>query len=460
MTLATLAARILALRDPRNRLRCSLFAPQRALFDDSATQKAACCTRRAGKSHVAGSALVDAALVEPNTDSLYLGLTRRSSKSIMWPKFSEINQLLGKTLTLKESDLLITTANNSRIWVMGADMENLSDRLRGNKYKRVIIDEAQSFGPHLQYLIDDVIEPALLDLQGDLWLLGTPGPIPTGIFYDAMQSPASQFSKHQWSLLQNPHLPHAGVWLENLKRRKGWSDDNPTYRREYLGEWCLDPDCLVYRWSPKNKAQELPAGHTWHYVIGLDYGWHDATAFSVVAYADHCPNAYIIKSWGLSGLIPSRIAVILQELVARYDPEAIVCDTGGLGKSITEDFRQRYGLPVVPAEKTDKMAFIAAINGDFVDNRIFTLPGCEELEHQYQSLQYDDRRKEDPNMRNDLSDSALYVLRYARHYYATDREIRHDIGSPEWIAREERDMIRLIEEQTMKAQSTPDDELF
>lgn len=189
MSIAALAARILELRNPRTRLRASLFEPQRALFADSSPQKAACCTRRAGKSHVAGSALIDAALDVPNSDSLYLGLTRRSSKSIMWPKFSELQAIMGNKLSLKESDLLVTTPNGSRVWIMGADMENLADRLRGNKYRRVVIDEAQSFGPHLQYLIDDVIEPALLDLQGDLWLLGTPGPVPTGIFYDAMLSP-------------------------------------------------------------------------------------------------------------------------------------------------------------------------------------------------------------------------------------------------------------------------------
>ena len=409
---------------------------------------------------MAGSALIDAALDVPNSDSLYLGLTRRSSKSIMWPKFSELQAIMGNKLSLKESDLLVTTPNGSRVWIMGADMENLADRLRGNKYRRVVIDEAQSFGPHLQYLIDDVIEPALLDLQGDLWLLGTPGPVPTGIFYDAMLSPHSTFSKHQWSLLQNPHLPHAGKWLENLKQRKGWTDDNPTYRREYMGEWCHDPDSLVYRWNPqRNKAAALPTGYTWNYVCGLDYGWHDATAFSIGCYADNHPNAYIVRCWGRSGMTPSRIAETLTELNERYNFEAIVCDTGGLGKSITEEFRQRYGLPVRAAEKTDKMAFIAALNGDFIDSRIFTLPGCEELEHQYQSLQYDDRRREDPNLPNDKTDASLYLCRYLRHYYARDPEMRHAVGSPEWIAKEERDMIRQVEDATRK-QHDFKDELF
>lgn len=456
---AMLARRILELRNPRSKLRRSLFGPQLKLFEDPSPEKAACCTRRAGKSHVAAVASVDAALERANVDVLYLGLTRMSSKSIMWPKFYEIKSLV-PGLEMKESDLLVTTPNGSRIRVMGADMENLADRIRGNKFARVIIDEAQSFGPHVQYLIDDVLGPALLDLQGDLWLLGTPGPVPAGVFFDAMQSPMSNFSRHSWSLLQNPHLPHAGEWLERLKQRKGWTDENPTFRREYLGEWCHDPDSLVYRFNAeRNRAESLPDGHEWHYVLGLDYGWHDQTAFSVLAYAEHHPAAYVLRSWGHSGLIPSKIAEMVQALHDQYDFEAIVCDTGGLGKSITEEFRQRYGLPVKAAEKTDKMSFIASMNGDFIDGKIFLLPGTEQLQHEYQTLQYDDRRREDPALPNHCADATTYGFRYLRHYLATELAPRHAVGSPGWIAQEERDMMRAIEDQT-KRQNERQDELF
>lgn len=458
MTISELAARILKLRDPRYRITAQLFDAQRRFIEDPAEWKAACCTRRAGKSHVATAGLLDAAFSHDNCDVLYLGLTRQSSEKIMWPKFHEMKSILGNKIELKNSKLCVETYNNSRVWLIGADSPGLIDRLLGNKWKRVIIDEAQSFGAHVEYLIDDVLSPALLDLMGDLWLLGTPGPIPNGYFYNAIANPHSSFARHKWSLFDNPHLPHAREWLEKLKKRKGWTEDNPTYRRQYLGEWCLDLDALVYRWSPtKNKASELPAGHEWNYVLGLDYGWHDQTAFALVAYSQTCPNAYILKCWGLAGLIPSRIAEIVQSLHSQYDLETIVCDTGGLGKSITEEFRQRYGLPVRAAEKTDKMAFIATLNGDFLDGRIFTLPGCEDLEQQYQTLTYDDRRKEDPSLRNDLCDSVLYSLRYARHYFAVERPEPLVMGSEAWIAREERDMIKAVEQATRAQQEKQTD---
>jgi hypothetical protein len=453
-SIAQLAQRILSMRLPRNILRRSLFDKQQSFFDDLSSHKAACCTRRAGKSHAACTALVNGAYDAPGTDSLYLGLTRRSSKSIMWPKFSEVNQLLGKQLSLKESELLVTLPNDSRIWVMGADIENLADRLRGNKYRRVIVDEAQSFGTHLQYLIDDVLEPALLDLQGDMCLLGTPGPVPAGVFYDAMCGANSTFSRHRWSLLENPHLPHAGQWLEALKKRKGWDDSNPTYRREYLGEWCLDPDALVYRFdSQRHTAQFLPPCMEWQYVLGLDYGWHDKTAFAILAYSDKHPIAYIVKSWAKGEMIPSAIAEEVQTLNAKYKFEAIVCDTGGLGKSITEEFRQRYGLPVRAAEKTDKMAFIASFNGELIKGNLKVIPKDNaDLINQWNTLQYDDRRREDQTMNNDLCDANLYASRYIFHYLYRKPEPKIEINSPAWNAKQEDDMLEQLTTSQQRSQ--------
>jgi hypothetical protein len=378
----------------------------------------------------------------------------------MWPKFRELSTLLGGILSLKESELLVVLPNESRIWVMGADMENLSDRLRGNKYRRVIVDEAQSFGTHLQYLIDDVLEPALLDLQGDLCLLGTPGPVPAGIFYDAMQSPKSHFSKHSWSLLQNPHLPHAGQWLEELKRRKQWDDTNPTYRREYLGQWCVDQDALVYHYEEtRNGVASLPV-EPWQYVLGLDYGWHDKTAFAIMAYSDKCPTAYVVKSWAKGELIPSAIAEIVMKLNDKYQFEAIVCDTGGLGKSITEEFRQRYSLPVQPAEKTDKMAFIASFNGELMAKNFCVITNDNlDLIQQWNTLQYDDRRREDPSLPNDLCDAVLYASRYIYHYLHRPKIAEPKYGSPEWLERTERDMVRQIVERDTQKQTNWIEEL-
>lgn len=417
MTLASLKAKLESLT-PRGKLLASLLPAQRRFLEDKSHLKAALCTRRAGKSHSAAAILYMAASSKPNTVALYLALTRRSAKAIMWHKLKELDRAFGLEMKFSEADLIVTLTNGSRIVIFAADIENLSDRLRGDAYISVVIDEAQSYGTHLQYLIDDVLEPATLDHSGSISLIGTPGPIPAGVFFDATTT-RTHYSTHRWSILDNSYLPHASNWIATLKKQRGWSDDNPTWRREYLGEWCQDPDALVYKFlRSRNIYRDLPMHESeFTHIIGLDYGWNDQTAFSIIAYSPKHPNAYVRECYGRSEMIPSRVAEELQRLIKRYQPERIVADTGGLGKSITEEMRLRYGLPIVAAEKTDKLSAIDAINGDFIDKRILVHESCLALMTQFEQLTWDDKQKENPTLPNDLCDATNYPLRWSRHYW-------------------------------------------
>jgi phage terminase large subunit len=399
------------------RLSTTLFPQQQQFIFDKSKMKAACCTRRAGKSHVAAIKLLQCAARIPNSTALYLALTQRYAKVIMWRKLKQICTQYKLKVEFKESELICLLPNNSRIVLYGADKENLMDTLLGDAYCTVVIDEAQSFGTHLQDMIDEVLEPATLDFDGDIALIGTPGPTCNGIFYDAAVGSADYYSRHKWSLMDNYHLHNAKTWLEDLKQRRQWTEDNATYRRQYLGEWVIDLSALVYKFNVnKNLYHELPEVH-FNYIIGLDYGWNDATAFCVLAYSEKWPHAYIVDCYGRSSMTPSMIAVELEKLMKKYSPERIIADTGGLGKSITEEMRLRYGLPIQAAEKTEKMTAIDMINCDFVDSRLFVNAKLKNLHMQYEALTWDDKHKEDPGLPNDLCDCCLYAHRFSRHYW-------------------------------------------
>lgn len=425
-------------------LRGSLFPQQRNFINDTSSRKAALCTRRAGKSHVAAIALIIAAMKKPNTVALYLALTRRSAKAIMWFKLKEIDRIYKIGLTFSESELIVTLPNTSRIVLFGADLENLADRLRGDAYCRVVVDEAQSFGAHLEMLISDVIEPALLDHQGDIILIGTPGLVPTGVFYDATNTNTA-WSRHHWSLLDNPHLPHAANWLVQLRTSRGWSDDNPTWQREYLGRWTTDASALVYRGFSKSRnlfSGDLPSS-AWTFIVGLDLGWHDKTAFCVLAYSKYISNAYVVRAFGRSQMTISRIADTLLELQQQYNPQAIIADTGGLGKSIAEELKSRYSLPVLAAEKTDKLAFIETVNGDFIDGKVFIHESAHELIQELATLGWDEKRlHENSAQDNHAADSLLYALRFSRHYWAKPKPVKLE---GEALAKQyERDMMQTV----------------
>jgi hypothetical protein len=409
--------------DLRNRpdLLAGLFPKQRACVSDEASLIAAICTRRAGKSFGGGSILYNTGYQFEGATVPYISLTRRSAKNIMWPVMKKIKALYGLEADLKDSALEVHLPNGAIIPLLGADQENFIERLRGGAYPFVMIDEAQAFRSHLQELVEDVLGPSMLDYSGKILLAGTPGPSASGYFFEATQA-RHGFSVHKWSVLDNPHLPHAAAYIEKLKRDKGWTDQNPTYRREWLGEWVEDPDAMVYKYGERNDYGALPEGYDWHRILAVDYGFNDQTAFGIVAYCDSLPHVFVEHVEGHTQWIPSQVAARLTQLIERFRPVKIVADTGGLGKSITEEMIRRYQIPMHAAQKTDKLTWISLVNGAFIDNTLHVQRDLTKLKDQYKALIRDEKGMEDPTLPNDLCDVVLYGYREAKGYSFTPKE--------------------------------------
>ena len=397
----------------------TLFEQQQRFLFEPNRYKAALCSRRAGKSRTAAVAMIETAKQYPGEIIPYIALTRQSAKNIMWPALEEIRTLYQLPMEPKESALeyeMTVNGKISRIMLIGADQKNFIDRLRGPKYPLAVIDEAGHFREHIESLVDDVLDPATSDFNGSIMLLGTPGPVPAGYFYEVTTKPSLGFATHKWTVRDNPHMPDIEAFLSDLKKKKGWSEDHPTYRREWYGEWVYDPSSLVYKISDDNVSREMDPYLDWHHVLGIDLGWHDQTAFSVLAYSTDSPIIHVIRTEGFSNMIPSDIAEYARMIIEEYRPTNIVMDTGGLGKSIAEEFRRRFHIPIKPAEKKDKLANIELFNGDMANGRILFDPENEELIHQMKTLSKADNGLENPDQRNDLCDATLYAWRECKHY--------------------------------------------
>ncbi len=404
----------------KDSLKQILFDKQLECINDKSTFIAALCTRRAGKSFLAGVRLYLAALTHANSISIYIALTRASARNIMWQILLNIGTKAGIKIDPKESSLTIRIIEtNSEIHLVGADTKNFIERLRGIPYAVAIIDEAGFFRDHISLLVDDVLEPSISDLNGQIVLLGTPAVRPQGLFYDATMGNASGWSVHKWSVFDNPHMPNQRDFVDKMMIRRGWTKDNPTYLREWCGQWVEDLDALVYKFKKgKNDYTNLPSTNDWTRILSVDYGWHDKTAFAIIAYHPKINRTYVEYAKGYSELIPSQIAEMLQKLIARFSPAKIVADTGGLGKTITEEMRIRYQIPIMAAKKTDKQSWISLLNGDFIDGNCLVNDGLEELRHQYSTLVKDENGDEDAGMPNDLCDAVLYGWRESKSFQA------------------------------------------
>lgn len=448
----------------------SLFAQQRRVVDDPHPYKACLCPRRSGKSHVGAGSGVRKCLLTPGARVLIVGLTVNSVKRAFWRAIEGLVRAYGLEGEFNRTDLSFSLWNGSYLFLYGAETIDRIERLRGDEFDLVIVDEAKSFSPYtLAYLINEVLMPAVATRNGEIWMVGTPGHIFDGEFYlatnpgkrdkegrlygrwfsdDAGVLTDVMWSVHRWTMADNVAKPDQWQRVLDDKARRGWRDDHPAWRREYLGEWVVNEDGLVYAlgallltdpervtWvkDPNRPGSYgLPDGD-WHFLLGIDFGFENPTAFVVAAYSREPQELRILHSEKHQHMVLSEVAQKYVELVRRYGGfEAVVVDAGAQGKMIHETLLSDYGIPAIPAEKREKQAYIQAMNSDFHSGRIKVLVGDDYTEEASQlswdlgdggkeELARKGRLKEDSAMPNDLCDAGLYIWRWSAHRWEDER---------------------------------------
>jgi hypothetical protein len=358
---------ILAARNkPKFAIETFCFDKQIDFIRDNAQFKTAVCSRRSGKTIACAADLLDTALKNKSVVCLYITLKRTNAKRIIWPELIKLNREYSLGGRVNESDLSIKFPNDSIIYCSGAKDRSEIENFRGLALKKVYIDEAQSFRPHIEELIDDVISKALFDHAGSLCLTGTPGMVPAGYFYKCATSTA--WSHHAWTMFQNPFLEKKSgkpvlTLVQDDCTRMGVDLSHPKIQRECYGRWVVDQDSLVFKYdAAKNHYDVVDYRRDWEFVIGVDLGFDDADAIAVVGWHKNEKIAYLIREEVKNKQGITELSAQLEALIKEFDPLKVVMDTGGLGKKIAEEMRRRYTLPIVAAEKSRKFEFIELLN--------------------------------------------------------------------------------------------------
>ena len=418
------------------------FGAQREFVEDKSKLKAAVCSRRAGKTEAIAAWLLEGGWDSPGETSVYIALSKPHCRRMLWRTLIRIERRHHLGLWPREIDgqLIVQLPNEHQIWLAGCANSAETDKFRGDRYRRICIEEAGSHGSYMEELIEDACEPALMDLDGELALIGTPPPVPSGYFYAATTGDGmTKWPTHHWTIFENPHIPNAAAWVEERRQRRGWNLDHPRYLREYLGQWVLDKGALVFPYEATlNSYEILPPGQ-YRNCLGMDIGYVDSTAWVPMSWRDGHPELYIPKSYAESGLIPSRVAAYTQRWLGEF-PGPVVVDTGGIGKGYAEEMRQRYGIPCEPAEKQHKMSAVHLFRGDMLSGAI-KVEAHENaaLLDEWARIQWtEDRTDIDPRCGQHLSDAALYAYRRARPWYRPEVE-GPEYGSPEFLIQQSAD---------------------
>jgi len=87
--------------------------------------------------------------------------------------------------------------NGSVVYVPGVDYsEEEKQKLLGQKYKLVVIDEAASFSINLNELVFGILKPAVTDYRGTICLMGMPGNLKKGLFFDLTTGQPLDAARH------------------------------------------------------------------------------------------------------------------------------------------------------------------------------------------------------------------------------------------------------------------------
>lgn len=426
-------------RDITAKLRSQLIDKQLDFIDSPARNKIACCSRRAGKTWMLVRGILLMAHTKPDSDIAIVTDTREHIKKLIWDEMIDLAADLSMPLRANHNDLILRFPNKSRIWLSGIPTIKDAKKLKGFRFDLAVIDECQDVREEvLTYALDEVFAPALMDTQGQLWMTGTPGTRKTGRWFEVSSGTKQNWGFWSWNQVDNPrfpawaHIAAAGEDWQNFAKGyvqveilgKGFSLDDPKVRREWFGEWVEDLSKAIF-YVPDEAIVTLEEKWNWNLarlVASIDLGYTEEAAFVVNALlAGKIRQVYehAQTRMSLSDIIEHARSLYLKFPTSGHASpgeiktkiEMTVVDPSGGGANMNREIQQRFHLPSVAADKTNKRDYLILGNDAFGRGVVQVLP---KTARQLRSLEWDeDRKKEhDSGQPQGLADAWLYSWRY------------------------------------------------
>ena len=393
---------------------------------------ALCASRRAGKTESAARALCMQCTV-PDSPCLYVNLTFQNAIDQEYDLCVEIAEEAGLQIAHKSKvDGIIEFSNGSSIKFRGNKDNSEADKLRGFKYRLVIIDEA-GHQRNMRYLIEEVLEPLLNDYEDSILILqGTPPRVPKTYFETAYFS--DEYKALHWTILDNPHIPDAKNVIKRKCEEKGIDENNPLIQREYLGVMGVyDVEAMVFK--DRKTYKELPK--EWrptHIIIGCDFGFADYNSVITLAYNINAKNAFVLKEhkWNKS-TVTTIISVISEHvqdakkkaLEYGINPDTVAVYADNNEKSIVYDLNYTYNITAYCAYKYDRIAAIAQLADELRTGRLqVPLEGITDCE--MESIIY--RRDEGDNILPEIDEIMGVHPEITMSLLYASRQMFYDFG--------------------------------
>ena len=141
-----------------------------------------------------------------------------------------------------------------------------------------------------------------------------------------------------------------------------------------------------------------------------------------------------------AGLPDDMLQTAVKEAYDKFQPLAVVADTGGLGKKIADEVAMRTGIPLEAADKLRKNEHIEWVN-DALRTRALFVPSESRFAQDALLLEWDksnpEKWKWSDRFHSDTADALLYAYVRALHWLEKDLPAPLPaMNTPEWFERQ------------------------
>lgn len=274
----------------------------------------------------------------------------------------------------------IIKSEGSLIFHNGARMDfygmHRYDAARGNKYGRVIFDEA-AHSDNLADAWSEVFRPTLVDYKGDAYFFSTPN-------FAQQPNAFKRFFETQhpdWMRWQMPSTTNPFIAAEEIEdARKDPNTPEIKFRQEYLAEFVDASGTLVSRDYIKYHAVQPE---------GLMYGMGVDLAISQKAHADYSAiivvglasdgRIFVVDSWrGHTSFHETQEKI--KSLAAKWNPSMIQIESVQYQAAMVQELVRTTTLPVRAAETSrDKVTRFMPVLGKLEHGLLSFRHGMDDL---------------------------------------------------------------------------------
>jgi hypothetical protein len=439
-------------------LHAKLSAKQLALRLDQAKDIVTVCTRQSGKTSDILLEALERTAYKPTAIVYAVLPTRERARDTLWDRWKALVAPLGcDDDSHNETRLETRIPGGGIVRFVGAPDIKRADRIRGQVLDALLIDEASNFPEHvLKYLVEDCAIAALGVKKGVLRIYATPGPQPEGYLYRLYTDKQFGFSRHFLTLFDNPAWDDPAGYLAKIKRTFGYKDDDPTFLREWMGQWVADLEMRVYRLTDANLEDEVCTDFDYT-VLAVDLGATDESAIAVLGWKAGSKVLRQLHDEADDELDLTSVAERVKALQEKYRPIASMVD--GAAKQSVLELQNRHGIALEATPKAPgyKVRAVNQWNAD-AKRGFIKVPKDMEVGKQMRALQWKKQARgviENPGQPNDRCDAHLYAYLKAVHFLELDAPPPLVEGSEAWW-REEARKAREAHERANAPQNTLD----